>query len=121
MKRQTLRLVCTAIAMLALAACQIQLQPPVPSPTVPVSTATPTPASVRTSFIAVVPEQASKGDQVTIVGTDWPAGYNIALELRPAESTAGAPIGLGTVTVDSQGHFRFVSIVPQAAATGLWT
>src|SRR5690349_12512744 len=119
MKRRIVRLIGSGVAALVMVACQLQTPTPAPTPTVFVSTATPTAASTSASFIAVVPEQAGNGDPITIVGTAWPATYNIALEMRPSTANAtSGPVSLGTVAADNAGHFRFVGIVPQAAAAG---
>ncbi|MCL4505688.1 MAG: PA14 domain-containing protein [Chloroflexi bacterium] len=117
MGRRIFCALCAAIMVLALPACQ--LRPPEPTPTT--SLPAPTIGVTRSPYVAVAPDPVFNTDQVTVIGTDWSAGVNVVLELRPAGSSGGAALALGSIHADDQGRFRFAGALPPAIAPGQWS
>ncbi len=117
MYRRILSALGAAITLLALTACQFRQPEPTPTSAVPA----PTIGVTRTPFLTVAPDPIFNTDQVNVIGSDWSAGANIVLELRPAGASSGAATPLGSIIADDRGRFKFVGALPPNVAPGQWT
>ena len=104
------------IVSVLLVACQPP-QTPAPTPTPLAPSSTPIPSS----FITLVPDLASPGAPITVVGSDWQAGEEVTLGLVPTLPNANTgTLVLAVLTADGQGRFKLTSALPANAEPGVW-
>jgi hypothetical protein len=66
--------------------------------------------------VTLSPPLAGPGSRVDVVGLDFPAGQQVALQL----TTTAGPVALGTTLVEEGGYFRQQVTFPTDLAPGFW-
>src|SRR5512141_1264768 len=71
--------------------------------------------------VVAIPTRARRGDTITLSGKNWRPNSQVTLAFSRTGVQDDVATDLGKATADSTGQFKFVTIVPQAAAPGEWT
>lgn len=104
--------VALAIVSVIIVACQPRPQTP--------EAPTPTPTLVQ-PYLSVIPDQATPGTMLAIIGQDWQAGEEVTIGLVPTvpSPNVGTAI-LAIATANVQGRFEFTATLPADIVPGVW-